>query len=177
MGKRYTPEFDDEDELQQWLQKQFESAGWMAFREVSPSNSNYRADLIVHHTDYDWIGIETKWVNTPSAGGKIAEGFRQITQQYRGRRYGGNRIDLWVIAPYFNFPEDQFATSQFIREFFSYFGIGYLDFGRWGLCLEFDSANSDRKVLVKNMSSYDKDHTYGDIDVISEYVEGRVDRL
>lgn len=119
-------------------------------------------------------------MNTPSSGGVVAEGFRQITQQYRGRKYIGNRINLWVIAPYFNFPSEDlvFKSQSFTREFFSYFGIGYLDFERWGLFLDFEYSNPDMKIFVKNLSSYDKDdHMYGDINIISDSVAKKMDRL
>jgi hypothetical protein len=53
MRKPYCPRFQNEDELQDWLEDEFEKAGWTAIREVTPHSSSVRADLIVNHEGYD----------------------------------------------------------------------------------------------------------------------------
>lgn len=179
------PYLESEDEVQAWLKSEFEEAGWTAIREVSPAFSDYRADLIVQHQDYGWIGIEVKHCSTSdNSGGVLAEGFRQITQQYRGRTYINEQIDLWAIAPYFyskhqDREHDYGAPEKFVREFFCYFGIGYINFSRSQLMIDFAYSNRDTKIWVSDVSGRDNEYhdSYGDIDSVENSVSPKLNRV
>lgn len=147
---------ESEEELQEWLEDFFEANGWTAIREVSPHSSNYRADLVVKNEEYGWFGIETKYMHL-DGGGKIAKAHHQITEQYRGQRYLGEKIDRWVICPYFrgmNSPDypmkerQEKIRAKFTREFFSRHGIGYIDLDRYQLLLDFAYSQPWAKVPV-----------------------------
>jgi len=155
-GMHLCGELESEEELQIWLEDFFEDQGWIAIREVSPRGSDVRADLIVSHDEYGWFGIETKYMRG-DGGGKIATAHHQITQKYRGQKYLGEKIDLWVICPYFwgmNSPDytekhsQQASRATFTREFFCRHGIGYLDLDRYQLLLGFAYSKPWAKVPV-----------------------------
>ena len=94
-----------EAELQRNLKSYFEKHNWLAVREVSPTDSRVKADLIVKHDTYGWFGIETKYFNN-DGGGKVADAHHQIISQYRGRRYINDRSSyrrqrnkgIWILA-------------------------------------------------------------------------------
>jgi hypothetical protein len=172
----HTPDFESEDQMQEWLEGEFESAGWTAVREVSPHNSNLRADLLVHHEDYDWIGIECKYMSSPRNGKKIAEAVEQIVTKYRGRKYIGKKIDLWAFCPYYYKDNGSGNPRQTIGGFLTYFGIGYLPLDRSQLKIGFAMASKDTKILVKNLNDRvpGKTYEYGDIDAIRSTVKSRL---
>ena len=167
------PDFPNEDALQTWLEDYFESHGWTAIREVSPHNSNHRADLLVHHDDYDWIGIECKHMKSPRAGRKVAEAMDQIISKYRGRKYIGNRVDLWAFCPYFYKDNADRQPQQTIREMLCYYGIGVLFTDRADLRIDFAYSDRDTKIQVENPSG----DRYGDITAIRESVSPKLDIL
>lgn len=179
----FFPDFADEDELQAWLKKRFEDAGWTARREVNPHSSNYLADLIVHHPDYDWIGIETKFIRPNDSIRRFGRALEQITQQYRGKTYSGNKITLWVLAPYFkSHSKSREGTPKFTRELFNYFGIGYLRLSGRYIKLDFAYSNTDTKIFIADVTPYDnneagKREQYGDIDAIYNSVDPKIGRL
>lgn len=173
---RHTPEFENEDHLQRWLETQFESAGWKAIREVKPHFSNYRADLIVHHDDWGWIGIECKYMSSTRNGRNAAKALEQIVSQYRGRSYIGNKIFLWVFCPYFH-KEDPNASFQTLRELFCYFGIGVINLYRSNLKMNFSHSNRDAKILIKSFNDYDDDRDFGDPSVIRQSVKSKIGKL
>lgn len=140
----------NENELQKWLESEFEDRGWMAIREVSPRNSSCSADLIVQHDDYGWFGIEVKYFKG-DGGAKAAVAHHQIAEKYRGKKYLGEQINLWCICPYFATSEPggmYFRKGQFIREFFCRHGIGYLGLNRHDMLMDFAYNDRDMKVPV-----------------------------
>jgi hypothetical protein len=169
-------ELDNEDELQQWLEDYFEEHGWTAIREVSPHNSNQRADLIVQHDDFGWIGIETKYFDG-DGGAKAAKAHHQITRQYRGKTYLTDRIDKWAICPYFwgiKSPdyiayEQPKYRSTFIREFFCRHGIGFIDLERRDMLIDFAYSDLEMKIPVAG-PQYEKFIEEVDIQKIEKYV-------
>lgn len=153
-GMRLCGALGSEDELQQWLESFFEDNGWTAIREVSPRNSNCRADLIVNHDDYGWYGIETKYIRG-ACGGSVADAHHKITQKYRGQKYIGHRIDCWLVCPYFwcYGPDDYKSSTQrtradLISGMFSRHGIGYINLDKSRLLLDFADSRMYAKVPV-----------------------------
>lgn len=154
-GMRSCGRLESEEELQEWLEEQFEKHGWTAIREVSPHSSSDRADLIVNHDRYGWMGIETKYFKR-DGGAKIAEAHHQITKKYRGKKYIGNRINLWVFCPYFYGlnADDPFQINQqwmrarLSKEFFSKHGIGFIDLDRSDLLIDFGHSMPVEKIPV-----------------------------
>lgn len=152
----YTLDLDNEDELQQWLVKGFESNGWDAIREVSPDNSNYRVDLLCIHPKFGRVGIETKYVRPGEGGKKIAQAHQQITQQYWNKKYWGDKILLWALCPYFarahlDDPDRYNRTksserSQFTREFFAHYGIGCLNPSKGYNLISYNHSVNERKI-------------------------------
>lgn len=129
---------NNEHELQAWLEEQFEQAGWDAIREVNPDRSSYSVDLLLIHPEYGRVGVETKYVR-PGDGGRIfAEATQQIIGQYWNKKYFGEEVTLWAIAPYFDqaHPRDEMdeyiqghvtGRRKFIREYFCRLGIGFIN--------------------------------------------------
>lgn len=143
-------------ELQEWVEQFFEDRGWRAEREVSPAESDYRADLIVSSDEYGQFGIETKYIEG-SSGSLFASAHYQITQKYRGKTYHGTKTDAWVVCPYFvdmGGPTDdpkrnmQKAKSRFAQSFFVRHGIGYINLDRPQFLLDFNPADASEKVPV-----------------------------
>lgn len=167
---------ESEDELQEWLEAAFEESGWTAIREVSPHSSDYRADLIVEHDEYGWFGIETKFIGSNQGPMDMAKAHHQIVQKYRGRKYIGNRIDLWAVCPYIKFTnckefpddgkEDRRQRRRFEREkwgkinhtkaFFSHSGIGWINLNHYHLNMEFIQSTSGGRVPVGKLAEDDK---------------------
>jgi hypothetical protein len=158
---------ESEDELQEWLEAAFEDAGWTAIREVSPVRSNYRADLIVQHDDYGWLGIETKYIGSSQGPIDMAEAHYQIVGKYRGRKYINNRIDLWLVCPYIKYGEDtvdpekrwrreKWAQIYHMRQFFQHAGIGWIDLDHYSLDLDFIEADSAGTIPVGKLANSEK---------------------
>lgn len=160
---------DSEEELQQWLESFFEENGWTAIREVSPHKSNYKADLIVNHHDYGWIGIETKYFEG-DGGAKVAEAHHQLTRKYRSEKYINNKIDLWAFCPYFTaynsdsrlHSREQQIRGQFSRELFSKHGVGYIDLDRREMLIDFAYSQPIAKIPVDGDAS---DRYYENVDI------------
>jgi hypothetical protein len=148
---------ESEEELQEWLELTFESAGWTAIREVSPHGSNYQADLIVRDDEFGWFGIETKFVGDSQGPAVMAKAHHQIVEKYRGRKYLNNKIDLWCVCPYIQYANIEHGRGeddedrrqrrdyekmkrrqvQGTRPFFSQSGIGWVSLDTYSLDMEF----------------------------------------
>lgn len=183
---------DSEDELQQWLETTFETVGWTAIREVSPHSSNHRADLIVRHDNYGWVGIETKYIKDDVQ--KLPEAHHQIIQKYRNRRYIGERIELWAVCPYverYNTESDETPDyyerrrRSLIRDqkgFFDAAGIGWINLDHYHLNIQFVESRDYGRIPTgylspearrsrTDYSQYSDAHKDGcDIDKIRESV-------
>ena len=162
------PDFDDEAELQEWLQSQFRYHGWAAQREVSPRRSNVRADLLVTHESWGTIGIECKYLSSNRNGKKIGEAIEQILWKYRGRRYNGDRrVDLWAVCPYIKKRYDGTrGNRQTIREILCHLGIGII----WPytpIKIDFAYSSSETKIQLGDESGT----RYGDRERIEKMVE------
>jgi len=162
-------DFSNEDEFQEWLQRRFRSHGWEAFREVSPSGTEYRADLLVHHDNWGWIGIECKYMTSPRNGKKVGEAIEQILTKYRGEEYppATEEVDLWAMSPYFS--KDGGSTigiNQTIREVLCHFGIAVLWPHNRSMKIDFAYSSSETKILLGDESGSE----YGDIERIREMV-------
>ncbi|WP_458211021.1 hypothetical protein [Haladaptatus sp. NG-SE-30] len=174
-GMELCGRLDSEEELQEWLKEFFESRGWTAIREVTPHGSNYKADLIVEHEAFGWVGIETKYFRN-DGGGKAAKAHHQITRRYRGEKYIGKKIDLWAVCPYFwginsqdpEYQQDR-IRSVFMREFFGHHGIGYINLNRPTLLIDYAYSDSKQKIPVGGdyLSQY-----FESVDI--EYIRERV---
>jgi len=178
---------DSEDELQEWLKDAFEEAGWTAIREVSPHSSDYRADLIVEHDRFGWFGIETKFIGTGRGLTNIAKAHHQIIQKYRGRRYIGEKIDLWCVCPYLQnantirepgmdkkkmrqrteYERKRRQKLLSTRPFFQQAGIGWIGLDTYSLGIEFVESTSYGTVptgYVINPTDYEENYeTYKSI--------------
>lgn len=147
---------ESEDELQEWLSEGLESNEWDVIREVSPDRSEYRVDLLCIHSEYGRIGIETKYVRAGEGGKKIARAHEQITQQYWNKKYWNDKILLWALCPFFerahlDDPDRYNRTksserSQFTREFFCHYGIGYLNPSQSYNLIDFGYSVAERKI-------------------------------
>jgi len=169
---RHTGKLDSEQELQEWLESYFEENGWTAIREVSPNNSTYKADLIVNHEDYGWIGVETKFFEG-DGGGKMADAHHQIVRKYRHEKYINNRIRLWAVCPYFSGINDQSEYKKrqqqnratIMREFFCRHGIGYIDLDKGNVEIDFAYSSSDTKIPVGGDYSESLEERREDVDI------------
>jgi len=182
-ANRICGQLESEEELQSWLESYFESQGWTAIREVSPHNSSVRADLIVNHDKYGWIGIEAKYFKR-DGGAKIAHAHHQIINKYRGKKYLGEKIELWAICPYFygiNRPSGLGANQQrlrcrLIREMFCKHGLGYIGLDtRNDLLIDFAYSRPIAKIPV-NLDEESRHYENVDIVEITESVEKKIEK-
>lgn len=153
IGSNGLPVFDTEQQFQDYLEEKFEANGFTAIQEVSPSKSNYRADLLLIHDEFGKIGLELKRVTGGSDAGRAHQ---QIVRQYAGERYISGRVYLWAFAPYI--PKLQSAKErdsrapasfqtgklEVLEHFFQRYGIGVLNVHestyarlKWGASKEF----------------------------------------
>jgi len=180
----FTPEPESEDQMQAQLEAFFESHGWTAIREVSPHHSSDRADLIVESPQYGWFGIETKFWEQ-DGGAKLADAHEQIVGQYRGQKYIGERIDRWVLFPYFNEYHGENARDewrseradwrqQFIREMLCRHGVAIGYFSCGAAVLDYAYSRAECKVPV---GDHPRHNDNVDMDVIDEMIERKMNRL
>lgn len=139
------PDFDSEQEFQDYLERVLEESGFTAIQEVKPHRSDYRVDLLLIHDDYGKIGLELKYL---TGGTDAAQAHEQIVRQYSGKKYLGDRVVKWVFAPYMpKLQSEQEHTAhgfqkgkhQVLKHMFQSYGIGFLDvhdspycFFEWG---------------------------------------------
>jgi len=179
----FTPEPESEDQMQAQLEAFFENHGWTAIREVSPHHSSDRADLIVGSPQYGWFGIETKFWEQ-DGGAKLADAHEQIVGQYRGQKYIGERIDRWVLFPYFsgqqreNDDERLSARAtwrrQFTRELLCRHGVGIGYFAHGAGVLDYAYSRAECKVPV---GDHPRHNDNVDMDVIDEMIKRKMNRL
>jgi len=152
-GSAYSrvPLLDNELEFHAWLHKVFEFHGWTTLSEQSPHYSNFKADMIVEDPDSkNWVGLELKHYNSPRGLKKVAEALSQIVSKYSGKKYCfGERVDLWCFVPYVKKSmRAKQPNMQTVREFFCYFGIGFLDLSGRHIVLDFAYSQRDKKKMV-----------------------------
>jgi hypothetical protein len=143
----------NESLYQDFLEQYFEWYGWNVVREVRPSQTEYRADLLVEHDEYGWFGIETKYTNR--GGRKMAEAHHQITTKYRGKMYFGHKITNWIYAPFYEFIQNDSYNSwmneQYLmglaQDFFQRHGVGYLS--PMGKRITFEKGNAKTYIYIK----------------------------
>jgi len=179
---RAITDVQSENQFQKELEQYFENHGWIALREVSPHSSNNRADLIVQHDDFGWFGIETKFFDN-DGGAKVADAHHQIITKYRGKKYVGNRIDLWCVAPYFSGydTDDEWVSNRaqwrrrFTREFFCKHGVGILDISRRPLIMDFAYSMACKKVPVDS-DKETRHHQNVDVQRIEKSVSKKMEK-
>jgi len=167
-------DFDDEKELRDWLAKQFKKYGWRAWTEKRPHGTDYRADIIVYHHEYGYIGIECKHMNTLSAGSYIGKALEQVLFQYRGKSYDmtNGSLDLWAVCPYAKYDRSHTADRQTVREMLCHFGIGII----WPcedperMMVDFAYSDSATKISISDPTS----DRYGDRERIEEMVQKKI---
>jgi len=167
---RHVPDFANENEQQRWVAKQFKKHGWNVKREVSPVDSDYRADLLTSHDTWGAVGIECKYMKSPRCGSKFGQAIKQIVGKYRGRKYhvsglGYDVVDKWVLCPYFYHDTDTHGVIQSLREVLCRFGIG-LALPREEMKLDFAYSSSETKISI---SDHDGEY-YGDKERIESLV-------
>ena len=167
---KYTPDFDNEDECQEWLESFFEKKGWTAIREVSPHGESVRADLIVRHEDHGWVGVEVKYLDSSDCGGAIGDAIQQVYNKYHGKKYIGNRINVWCVAPYYRVEHmSHHGQESRTRNFVNSFNLGYLSLGKSKLMMNFKAnVGTDWRLFVGNAPSYPGNR---DESVYSDYGE------
>lgn len=143
----------DEDELQEMLVDVFRSNGWTAVREYRPDNSRKRVDVYAEHDVYGTVGIETKHIRSDRDGSRLAEAYIQITRDYWRKRYNGDKVLLWAVAPYFAPGKltgsiDDGHIRDFVQEFITATGVGYLDCHSDTLTIQFSDAGSALAIPV-----------------------------
>lgn len=180
LGNRHLGVVRSEEELQEGLKGLLDSSGWNAQRELSPDGSEYRADLLAEHPDYGVVGIETKFFKN-SGGAKAADAHHQIVSKYRGKKYGGQEVNLWVICPYFvgknggsfGRRNQQRTREKVIQEMLCRHGIGYLNLAKNNLLFDFAMSDRAKKIPVSG-PNYEKYERAVDIDEIRESVSRKV---
>jgi hypothetical protein len=167
-------DFNDEKELQAWLKREFRQNGWDVYDEQRPKGTDYRADIIAHHSEYGWIGVECKYLKSVRCGSKFGRAIEQIIFQYRGKSYpkGAGQIDAWAVCPYFCFDQDprHGAAYQTVREILTHFGIGILLPTDPKQRIDFAYSDEDTKISI-NQEAYGH---YGDFDRITEMIQKKM---
>jgi len=163
----------DESDYKDFLQELFEENGWTVIREEAPAGTGYSADMLIEDDELGWFGIEAKVTNY--GGSQPAAAHHQIVKKYRGRMYIGHRINRWIYAPFYQYPEGaklstdipdpqrQAIVTELVCPFFSKHGIGYLDPFRW--VIKFQLHNPKYTISIQD----DVNNT--DIDKIDSYVK------
>ena len=183
-------DLSNEDELQQYLEERFESAGWDAIREVKPDRSDYRVDLLLLHPEYGRIGVETKYIRPGDGGRVFAEACQQIVGQYWHQKYLGEKVTLWAVAPYFEVghrPDelDEWASGhtmgrqQFVREFFCRLGIGFINLSGFYAIIDFAYSVPEYKIPGFGMGRPVPERHYENVDpdAIRESVQAKRDEF
>jgi len=162
----------DESDYKDFLEDYFSDHGWTVIREEAPAGTGYSADMLIEDDELGWFGIEAKVTNY--GGSQPAAAHHQIVKKYRGRMYIGHRINRWIYAPFYQYPEGaklstdipdpqrQSIVTELICPFFSKHGIGYLDPFRW--VIKFQLHDPKYTISIQD----DVNHT--DIDKIDSYV-------
>ena len=176
----------DEPNFQEWLATQLRRCGWEVHREVKSdrktvNDGRYRADIIAKNEDVgqEWVGIETKWLNSLKEGRKIGGALNQITNQYWHTDFEGRSVDLWAVSPYI---DAQFATrhaketqkiikltthhlQQLVREMLCVYGIGYLSpTGSYGV-IDFGYSVAHRKIPAFDLRNPVPERHYENVDM------------
>jgi hypothetical protein len=143
----------DEDELQELLVDVFRSNGWTAIREYTPDSSQKRVDIYAEHDAYGTVGIETKHIRSDRDGARLAEAYIQVTRDYWRKRYNGDKVLLWAVAPYFAPGKltgviDDGQLRDFVREFITATGVGYLDCHNGTLVIQFSGTGGPMAVPI-----------------------------
>jgi len=127
-------EFEDEldnitceADMQEWWIRFLEYNKWEVQHEVSPENSNDRADIIIQKRNTPPIGIELKYNAT---GRDVGKALHQITDKYRNQYYHSfGHVTLWAVSilndsmnPKVRRPVNN--GNPLIRELLCVFGIG-----------------------------------------------------
>ena len=166
------PKFESEQGFQDYLEGEFERAGFTAIQEVSPHHSQYRADLLLLHDEFGPIGLELKFLTGGSDAGKAHQ---QIVRQYAGKKYVGRRVERWAVAPYIHklhgaekrHERDrafQVGKLEALEHFFHRYGIGTLNVHmrpyarlKWGSQKEFmlPAFPMKREIPERNREGYD----------------------
>jgi hypothetical protein len=166
-------DIDVESDYKDFLEDLFSDHGWTVLREQPPAGTDYSADMLIEHDELGWFGIEAKVTNY--GGRQPAAAHHQIVKKYRGRMYIGHRIDRWVYAPFYQYPEGaklstdipdpqrQSIVTELVCPFFSKHGIGYLDPFRW--VIKFQLHDPKYTISIQD----EVNHT--NIDKIDSYVD------
>lgn len=178
-NSQYSPQFDDEDELQEWVSMELEKYGWDVRREVRPVDSDYRADILAVHDTWGTVGIECKYMKSPRCGSKFGQAIKQIVGKYRGEEYRISideygTVNKWAVCPYFYGDSHEPQITAAMREVLCRFGIGLVKpSGR--MKIDFGYSSSETKIKIDD----DGAGEYGDLERIEEAIEkkkGLVDK-
>lgn len=172
-----------EDDLQEYLAAGMGSSGWNVSREVTPDRSKSRADLIAHHSEIGWMGIECKYID--GGGVKIGEAIQQVRQNYKDEQYAGISVPFWGVAVYGrhfssgyldrdNFESDEWydsmrgavrgrrTTAQSIT---NSFGLGWVTAYADRVLMEFGTAPTGVKIPLFSQNETMPERYYEELDV------------
>lgn len=138
----------DEETFVDEIEKIFKNNNFQTFREVVPDQcmdweKPYRVDLIVYRSDFGFIGIEAKYLNTLGQGQVIAEAFEQIKKYKDLTYFKGNLVTRWCIAPRFE-GEGSHVAMEFVQRFLNYYNISFLSLSEYKNNSSFDRISIDR---------------------------------
>ena len=170
----------EEIKLTDQLEIKFNRNGWDTFREVIPDQCKdwdfpYRVDLIVHKPEYGYIGIECKHISSHNSGGIYAKAHYQIVTKYRDKTYfEGTSILKWAICPFVEAEETYRKADAGVRvgmrEFFSAYGIGYIDLGRAENLIDYAYSCSWAKIPIGTIVRYQDRSKIVDIEKIEKMI-------
>lgn len=98
--------FKSEEEFIKKVEKCLLKNNCKVWKEVIADNciKSYRVDLIFHHKDFGFIGVEAKNTRSFRQGGVLAKAITQISEKYIPQTYlNGNLINKWALLVPRNF--------------------------------------------------------------------------
>lgn len=146
--------FNNEEEVQNWLFNLIESRGWKVKKEV-PTNETKdtpfpeKIDLIIFKSKYrklDPIGIELKYMRGTAKGTIISEALDQLLFKYAPSHFEGLKLKTICIGIYIA-RDGHYRTHIYNRGLLNYWGIGYLDLNNNHIKIEFGAENVIEKII------------------------------
>lgn len=146
--------FENEEEVQNWLYNLIKSRGWKVKKEVPTDETKdkpypEKIDLIIFKSKYlklDPIGIELKYMRGVAKGSIMAEALDQLLFKYAPSHFEGLKLKTICIG--FSIARSgSKMTHIYNRGLLNYWGIGYLNLNNNHIKIEFGAENVKDKIL------------------------------